>query len=156
METSDRLGSDGPSLDTILGALGRLQDCLERETWSLVQPGTPDLAAIAAEKMQCLDALLPLDRALRALADQAETKDPKSLLQGWLMKQAAPGDIVSRVQSILETCQRLNQRNGIILLARQRHVALALQTLGVVPENPLYTAQGGVNVGRRGMTSVRV
>lgn len=156
MDTSDQPSADAPSLDAVLGALDRLQACLEREAWILVQPGTPDLAAIAAEKTHCLDALLPLDRALHVHAAEAETKDAKSLLRDWLLKQAPLPEVVHRMQSVLETCQRLNQRNGAVLLARQRQVALGLQALGVVSERPLYTSRGGVNLGRRGMTSVRV
>ncbi|MDY6957479.1 MAG: hypothetical protein SVO96_11525 [Pseudomonadota bacterium] len=64
--------------------------------------------------------------------------------------------MAERLRTALASCQRLNQRNGALLLARQRQVALQPQVLGILPENTLYTEKGTVSSGQRGMTSLRI
>ncbi|NCU01283.1 flagellar protein FlgN [Candidatus Macondimonas diazotrophica] len=140
----------------ILEVMGQLEDCLEREAASLIQPEVPDLVDIAAEKTRCFSALVPLDRALRAIAARAEAADGGRLLQHWLDAHGVTGEVAERLRTALASCQRLNQRNGALLLARQRQVALQLQVLGILPENTLYTEKGTVSSGRRGMTSLRI
>lgn len=78
--------STGQALQSamILEVMGQLEDCLEREAASLIQPEVPDLVDIAAKKTRCFSALVPRDRALRAIAARAGAADGDQLLQHWL------------------------------------------------------------------------
>jgi flagellar biosynthesis/type III secretory pathway chaperone len=140
----------------VLRIMAGLEECLEREAASLTRPDMPDLAAIAAEKSRHLDALLPLDQALRAVALPLQAEEPGALLQRWFAMHGSTREEVMHLQACLVSCQRLNQRNGALLRARQYQVALRLQVLGVLPEPAVYTAQGVMSGGRRGMTSLHL
>jgi len=50
MEIQPHAAGAGLTPTALLDILARLQDCLERETDSLVQPGAPDLDRIVVEK----------------------------------------------------------------------------------------------------------
>lgn len=147
--------ADGAGLapTAILDTLTGLQDCLEREADSLVQPGAPDLDRIAVEKSRYLEALTPFDRAVRAFAARQGVGDSEAgMVPRWLAAQGISDEAAGQLQSALETCQRLNQRNGAVLIARRRQVALQLQVLGVSMAAPLYAADGSVTAGRGRLT----
>lgn len=139
--------ADGPGLapTTILDILTGLQDCLERETDSLLLPGAPDLDRIAGEKSRYLEALAPCDQAIRAFATRQSVGDRGAgMVTRWLAAQGLSNEAAECLQLALENCQRLNQRNGAVLIARQRQVALQLQVLGVSMAAPLYAADGSM------------
>ncbi len=136
----------------LLDILARLQDCLERETDSLVQPGAPDLDRIVVEKARYLEALTSFDRAVGAFATRQDAggRDVE-MVPRWLASQGITDQTMAgQLQLALETCQRLNQRNGAVLIARGRQVAFQLQVLGVSPVAPLYAADGSVVAAGRG------
>lgn len=147
---------DHPPPAAILKILADLQNCLEREAASLIQPDIPDLMALAAEKSHYLEALLPLERAFSDFASRMTRSDEPNLVRRWAEDQWMDANFAVQLVAAFETCQRLNQLNGAVLFARHRQIALQLRALGVLPEDPLYTARGSMIGGRRGMTSMRV